>query len=84
MKRFKKYPEFNKIFEEWYDYFKNKSSKEIEQAIKHCGSNRDQAFKAGYIGFKIRYGDGSPYLKDSILYPIYRAGAAIKKLHSEI
>ena len=66
-----------KIFDAWFNFYKDKT----ENDIKRGGSNRDQAFSRGYIGFKLKGGDGNPYVKTSPLRIVYNAGKKVKKYH---
>lgn len=68
-----------KIFDEWFNFYKDKNEKDI----KKSGSNRDQAFSRGYFGFKLKSGDGNPYVKTSPLRIIYKAGKEVKKYHNK-
>jgi len=63
MKQRFKNKHFNEIYWLWVSI-----TKEQVEKTKHPGSNRDQAFRDGYVGFRCKY------QRNWILYPIYIAG----------
>jgi len=64
MKQRFKNPDFNKIY---WNYF-NLDDSTVQKILNHVGSNRDQAFRDGYVNFRCKY------QRNWVLYPIYVAG----------
>jgi hypothetical protein len=68
----------NLQFQAMYDVFYNSAINKTEEEIKKFfGSNRADAFKCGYFGVK------NSFIKTSLLYPVFRAGQEVRKVHDK-
>lgn len=64
--------DFNKIYWIWV-----KITPDLLKKVLTPGSNREQAFRDGYVNFRCKY------LRTCLLYPIYVAGKEWKKINKQ-